>query len=256
MAAVTEILEDVRVFLGDLDLALSLTKVEVSTSVEEKDVTTFRVGDQVASVPNTAKLQAGGLESSAVKLEGNNESGALPVEGKPDDTIFGNLGMLTPFTFMPSGSAAGDPAIFMHLTPTKISEGISVGDIWTYQVDATGSLAHRGVVLKAPAAVVSGGASSGLQVGAVPEGGRLSMSVHVVSSADDGGTIEFSVESSVDDTFASPTEVLNTGVIAGNGGSIVMTDGSAITDTYYRAVWDIAGGSGGSFFVVVSIAID
>lgn len=247
------ILEDVRVFLGGADLALSLTKFSYETSTEEKDVTTFRTGTPASSSANTAKLVVGGLEMSSVKMEGNSEAGSDADEDRPDDLFWQSRGTPTPLTVAPDGSALGDVAFLTNLTPMKLITLGAPGDVWSYEVDGTTEATQRGQFLLPVSSVAADGDGTAMELGAVTAGQQLHFSAHVLAYPD-GDSIVLSLESSADEAFTSPTTQLTTGSFTATGAELLSSDGSAVTDTWYRVSWDITGSSG-SFVVVAAAAI-
>lgn len=251
------LLDDVRVFFDSADLALSLTKFEASTSTVEKDVTTFRTGTPESSTANAAKLVVGGLESTAIKMDGNSAAGSTAAEDMPDDLLYGavKLGQVVPVTFGPAGAATGSVAVFGNALVTKISTLGSPGDVWSYSCEATGESMQRGVFLDSVTASGVSGVGTVSELGAVALGQQLHLSVHVIQNPDEGGTIAFDVESDALATFLSPTTLLSVGAWGGNGGSIRRTDGDAITDTFYRLKWTVSGGTGGAYVFVAAAAI-
>jgi hypothetical protein len=65
--------------------------------------------------------------------------------------------------------------------------------------------------------------------------------LHVLSVAGTTPSITARVESSVDNTFASPTTRLTFTAANTVSGEILRTDGTAITDTWWRVAWTITG---------------
>jgi hypothetical protein len=65
--------------------------------------------------------------------------------------------------------------------------------------------------------------------------------VHVLSVAGTAPSITVSVESDDASGFASATTRLTFDAATAVGGQILRTDGSAITDTWWRVAWTIAG---------------
>jgi hypothetical protein len=66
--------------------------------------------------------------------------------------------------------------------------------------------------------------------------------LHVLSVAGTATpTITARVESSVDNTFASPTTRLTFAAATAVSGQTLRTAGTAITDTWWRVAWTISG---------------
>lgn len=251
-----ELLEDVRVFLGGSDLALSLTKFEYATSTEEKDVTTFRSGTVAASTANAAKMVVGGLESSAVKLEGNSEAGSSDTENFPDDLFSDAVLERTklPISFGPQGSAVGDVAYMANMLVDKLTTFGAPGDVWSYVCDGTAEATQRGEWIYPVTAVSASGTGTARELGAVAAGKKLYLCAHVLSTRPSASVV-VEIESDSADTFLSPTSRIALTSRSSNGGELARTDGTAIADTFYRLKWTVTGGTSGSFIIVACAAI-
>jgi len=81
------------VTIGGVDLSSHITKVTLSTSVNELEVTTFG---------QTAKRRVGGLKDSSVKIDFNQDFTAAAVEA----TLYPLIGSTTAVVVKPNGSAA------------------------------------------------------------------------------------------------------------------------------------------------------
>jgi hypothetical protein len=85
------------------------------------------------------------------------------------------------------------------------------------------------------------GTGTGLEVGAVAAGARLYAALHVLSVSGTTPSLTARVESSADNTFAAPTTRLTFAAATAAGGQALRTDGSAITDTWWRVAWTVTG---------------
>jgi hypothetical protein len=81
------------VTIGGVDLSSHITKVTLSTSVNELEVTTFG---------QTAKRRVGGLKDSSVKIDFNQDFTAAAVEA----TLYPLIGSTTAVVVKPNGTAA------------------------------------------------------------------------------------------------------------------------------------------------------
>lgn len=81
------------VSIGGVDLSSHITKVTLSTSVNELETTTFG---------NTAKRRVAGLKDSSVAIDFNQDFAAAAVEA----TLYPLLGSTTQIVVKPNGTAA------------------------------------------------------------------------------------------------------------------------------------------------------
>lgn len=249
------LLSDIRVLFAGADLAGTLTKYSYEVTMEPKESTPFRTGLPAVSVPNSAKVLYGGLETGSMKLSGASAAGSSDDEAMPDDLASNWLGSPAPVTAAPDGDALGDVAYLAELTPTKynIING-SVGDVWSYEIEGTSSNNQRGVVALPMTAIVSSGHGDAVHLGAVVDGKRLHATAHVVARAG-SGTVTFAVESSASALFTSPTTELTFDAMTDLGAGLERTDGTAITNTYYRLKWTATLGVDEAFAAFAALAI-
>jgi hypothetical protein len=235
------ILTNVRLFAIGADLTGSSNKAELSAEVEDKDTTNYASGGHVELI--------GGLASSEISAEGQWEAGD---PGLVDDASWSQLGGLGPWTLAPEGAAVGALAYFTRALRSSYTLGGSVGDVAPWTGTAKGSWPLvRGVIEHPPGTVRSAdGTSAGVELGAVAAGQRLYAALHVLSASGTSPSLTLTIESDADNTFASPTTQLTFDAATAEGGQVLRTDGSAITDTWVRANWTITGTTPGFFFVL------
>jgi hypothetical protein len=98
------------------------------------------------------------------------------------------------------------------------------------------------------------GTGTGIQLGAVTAAQRMYCNLHVLSISGTGTpTITVKLQSSVDNTFASPTDRIVFTAATALGGQASSALG-AITDQWWRAQWTISG-TNPSFLFAVSAGI-
>lgn len=244
------VLLDSRLFVGAADLSGQSNKIEITDEIEEKETTNFRSGG--------AKTVVGGLESVAIAAEGQWEAGD---PGKIDDEQWANRRVLGPWTAGAtdaSDTGTGSLAYLTKALRTSIQLFSSVGEVapWTANAAGTWPLVRGQFAHPSGTARTATGNGTGLQLGAVAAGARLYASSHVLSVVGTSTpTITVEVESDVDNTFTSPSTVISFAAATEPGGQILRTDGSAITDTWYRVTWTISG-TGPSFLFVVALGIE
>ncbi|MEV6790903.1 hypothetical protein AB0M87_02655 [Streptomyces sp. NPDC051320] len=229
------VLTNVRLFTGGADLTSASNKVELTSKVEEKETTNY--GSQ------GYKELLGGLASAEIQGEGQWEAGD---PGLVDDASWAQLGGLGAWSVGPDGAAVGNLAYFTKALRCDYKLGDAVGEIapWTSSGKSSWPLV-RGQFAHPPGiARTADGTGTGVNVGTVAAGKRLYAALHVVSvSGTASPTLTARVESSADDTFASPTTRLTFTAASAGGGEILRTDSTAITDAWWRVAWTITGTS-------------
>lgn len=227
------ILTNVRCFAVGVDLTGNSNKIELSSEVEAKESTNY--GSQ------GWKEVLGGLAEAEISGEGQWE--ALDVT-KVDDASWAQLGGIGPWSISANtGAAVGDLAYFTQAMRADYKLGGEVGEVapWTGSAKSTWPLVRGQFAHPPGTARTATGTGTGLNVGAVAAGKRMYASLHVLSVAGTTPSITARVESSVDNTFASPTTRLTFTAATAVGGQTLRTAGTAITDTWWRIAWTISG---------------
>ncbi|MFF1744739.1 hypothetical protein [Streptomyces mirabilis] len=226
------VLTNVRLFTGGADLTGASNKVELTTKIEEKETTNY--GSQ------GYKELLGGLASAEIQGEGQWEA-ADP--SKVDDASWVQLGGVGAWSAGPNGASVGNLAYLTKALRCDYKLGDAVGEVapWTSSGKSSWPLA-RGQFAHPPGTPrTATGTGTGINLGAVALGKRMYGALHVLSVAGTTPSITARVESSVDNTFASPTTRLTFTAANTVSGEILRTDGTAITDTWWRVAWTITG---------------
>jgi hypothetical protein len=228
------VLTNVRCFAVGVDLTGNSNKIELSSEVEAKETTNY--GSQ------GYKEVLGGLGSAEISGEGQWE--ALDAT-KVDDGAWAGLGGVGPWSVSANnGAAVGDLAYFTQALRSDYKLFDAVGEVapWTSTAKSAWPLVRGQFAHPPGTARTATGTGTGIQVGAVATGKRMYASLHVLSVAGTATpTITARVESSVDNTFASPTTRLTFTAATAVGGQILRTAGTAVTDTWWRVAWTISG---------------
>lgn len=227
------VLLNVRCFAVGVDLTSVSNKIELSAEVEEKPTTNYGSDGYTEVV--------GGLASAEIAGEGQWEAGD---ETKVDDGSWAQFGGVGPWSISANNSAAvGGLAYLTRAMRADYTLLAEVGEVAPWTSTAKGSWPLvRGQFAHPPGTVrTTTGSGTGLNLGAVTAGKRLYAALHVLSVAGTTPSITASVESSADNTFAAPTTRLAFDAASEVGGQILRTDGSAITDTWWRLAWAISG---------------
>jgi hypothetical protein len=241
-----QILTDVRLFGVGADLSGASNKVEVSAEVEEKDATNYRSGGW--------KEVLGGLASSTWNAEGQWEAGD---PGKVDDASWSQLGGTGPWTASPTDATVSALCYFTLGVRSSYKLGDQVGNVapWTGKVSGSWPVVRGQIAHPPGTARTASGTGTSLNLGPVPAGKRLYAALHVLSVAGTATpTITARVESDDNSGFTSATTVLTFAGATAPGGQILRTNGSAITDTWWRVAWTITG-TAPSFLFAAALGI-
>ncbi len=240
-----QVLLDVRLFAVGADLTGASNKAELTAEVEEKDVTNYGSGGW--------KEVLGGIASSAIQAEGQWEAGD---PGLVDDASWSQLGGTGPWTICPTVATVGALAYTTLALRADYAQGGSVGDVAPWSGKASGSWpVARGQIAHPPGqARTATGSGTALQLGAVPARKRLYAALHVLSATGITPSITARIESDDNAGFTTPTTRLTFGAATAAGGQILRTDGTAITDDWWRIAWTITGTTP-SFTLVAALGI-
>lgn len=226
-------LTGVRLFAVGADLTGASNKVELSGEFEEKDRTTYGSAGW--------KEVMAGLGSAQIAGEGFWEAGDA---SKVDDASWSQWGGTGPWTVAPVAATPGDLAYLVSALRADYNFGGQVGDIAPYKAKAVSTWPLvRGLIGHNPATArtSSGDGGTGANLGAVAAGKRLYASLHVLSVSGTTPTLDVVIESDAANTFGTPITQLTFTQANSISGQILRTDGTAITDTWFRAKWTIAG---------------
>jgi hypothetical protein len=240
------VLLDTRLWVAGADLTGASNKVEISAMVETKETTNY------ASAGWHERL--GGLASSELKAGGFWEANDPSMV---DDTAWAGLGSVLPVTVAPSAGAVGDVAYVTQALKSTYKLLGSIGDVAPWEAGLFGSWpTARGLVAHPTGtARTATGVGTAQQLGAVAAGKSMYATLHVLSVAGTSTpTITARVES--DDAVGFPSATTRATFTAATavGGQILRTDGSAITDDWWRVAWTITG-TGPSFLFASALAI-
>ncbi|GAA0348695.1 hypothetical protein PV735_31590 [Streptomyces turgidiscabies] len=227
------VLLNVRTFAVGVDLTGVSNKIELSSEVEAKETTNYGSAGY--------KEVVGGLASAEISGEGQWEAGDVT---KVDDASWAQLGGVGPWSISANnGAAVGDLAYFTSALRADYKLFGEVGAVapWTSSAKSAWPLVRGQFAHPPGTARTATGTGTGLQVGAVALNKRMYAALHVLSVAGTTPSITGRVESSVDNTFAAPTTRLTFTAATAVGGQILRTDGTAITDTWWRIAWTISG---------------
>lgn len=236
------VLCDVKVWLDRYDLSGALNSIAMENGVEGVDDTTF---DGSCTRTVTAGLWVSRMS----------HAGFWQSDAQPDLEIDRRLGLSnTPISVAPvPGQALGTTAYFMNSLVATYNPNGAVGDQFAFTVGAEsqdrmirGTLLHNSVE-------TTTGFGTGFNFKAVAAGEMVGAALHVLAPVT-GTTpvLAAKLESAPDDTFASPTSRITFTNATGPTAQYQTTDGSAITDTWWRVAFDITGTTPSFPFVVTA----
>jgi hypothetical protein len=240
------VLLNVRCFAVGLDLTSNSNKVELTTEVEEKPTTNYGSDGYTEVV--------GGLASAEIAGEGQWEAGD---ETLVDDATWAQLGGVGPWSISANNSAAvGALAYFTRAMRADYTLLGEVGEVapWTSTAKSSWPLVRGQFAHPPGTARTANGTGTALELGAVPTGKRVYAALHVLSMAGTTPSLTARVESSADSAFTAPTTRATFTAATEAGGQAVRTDGTAITDTWWRLAWDITG-TAPSFLFAAALGI-
>jgi len=229
----SQVLTNTKVWVDQYDVSGQLNAVAVEYGVDALEDTTF--GDDT-------RTNKGGLKTTTMSHEGYWAAGT-------DAALYSKIGGSTVVTIAGAGSAVGDDAYLAETLTTTYSPGAAVGELLSFSVDmeAAGPLV-RGAMLANNTATGNGNAAP-VQLGAVSATQKIFGALHVTSCT--GGTLTVKIQSDSTSGFASPTDQITFTAATGATAQITNATG-AVTDTYWRALWTLTGGSA-SFIVSAGI---
>lgn len=239
------VLLNCRLFAVGADLSGASNKIEITAEYEDKETTNY--------LSNGHKEVIAGLGSAEITGEGQWEAGD---DSLVDNASWSQLGGTGPWTACPNLATVGSLAWITKAMRADYTQGESVGEVapWAGTAKSAWPLVRGVIGHPAGTARTSTGTGTGIELGAVASGQRLYAGLHVLSASGTTPSITARIESDVDDTWASPTTRLTFAAADAAGGQILRTDGTAITDTWWRVAWTISGTSP-SFMFATSFGI-
>lgn len=241
------ILTNAKVYADAYDVSGYCNAGEIQKASDMHDVTPFGA---------TEHRWAPGLQGGNWSLQGFTEFGTTPIK---IEKIISTLGGVRdkPLTIVPEGPTVLNTAIFLPAAFHGSDFGGPHGNPNTFNWNGGTSKWQPiwGFLEEAGAAAKTiNGSSTGQQLGAVVATNYLYAAIHVFPGGT--GTIDVIVQSDNGAGFGTPATVLTFPQISGvNGGSgILRTDGTAISDDYFRFNWTVATTPSVTFVAVFGIA--
>jgi len=231
------IVQNAKVYLGSTDLTGQANAVAVNYSANVLDNTVLG---------NDTKSAAGGVKQFDASIEGYWNS-------TEDAAVFGNVGGNDVLTVVNGTGIVTDPAFMMACVVGSYNPSGSHGELLAFSA-AVQSRSNLGRgQLACNAGLTTSGSQSGVNLGAVSSTQKIVASLHALTVSGTSPTLDVTVESDVDNTFASPTTVLTFSQVTAATALEIEADGP-ITDTWFRITYTIAGTTP-SFAVRAAIGI-
>ncbi len=245
-----QILKNVQLFAGGVNLTSFNNKLELAAEVEEKECTTF--GSYDSGTDTVWREYIGGLAKAKLSASGPNAY----ADDSVDETTFAALGGFGAISACPSGTTVGNIAWLTYALQGNYKSLGQVGDIAPWEANWSSSAPLvRGVSLHpATTARTSSGSGTGVQIGAVSSSQKMWAALHVLSVAGTSSpTITVKLQSDDNGSFTSATDRITFSAATAVGGQWSSVAG-AITDDYWRIVWTISG-TDPSFLLLASAGI-
>jgi len=239
----TRVLDNVKFYVDEFDLSTDMNQHTISANVDAVENTTFG---------SSSRTYLPGLMSVTHSHSGFFDSDGT---GEPDDVLFGNQNLIV--TVAPETGTAGEVAYITQSVKSDntVLEG-SVGDMagFAFSGQGTGQHVRAAILVDAGTALTSSSTGSVLFApGGIAANEMGYAALHVVS-ASAGDTLDVVIESDSTVGFGSAASQITftqaTGVT-----SQWATVAGAVTDTFWRADYTIAGDGGESFLFIVSFGI-
>lgn len=218
------ILRNTDIYVSEQRLSCDTAAVQLELSVETSDATTF--------CTDGWRDRLGGLKGFGIGIEGYvnlgdglTEEYLNEIHGEPNQLI----------TIAPVQGAEGNIAYFMRATTTNLTMSATLANPFGFSLQSESqNIAVRGTLLHV-GQEAGNHTGEDYQLGAVTATQRLYAGMHVFSGS---GSFVVTLQSSADDTFASPTTRLTFATVAtGVPASYEFASvAGAITDTYWRMV--------------------
>lgn len=223
--------------LGGYDLTGDSNKIAASYGVAALDNTVLG---------NKTKSNAAGLKTTKVSVAGFWDS-------TNDGAIFADISLADILTFGFS-STEGDVAYFQKAMQGSYVTGDQVGKLLPFVLtaEAAGDLI-RGTLVANKTGITATGFGTGFQLGAVSASQAVYAALHVTAATGSGEDDVIIVQSSPDNTWATPTTRITFAGATAIGAQLLSAAG-AITDTWWRIGYTITG-STPSFNFAASVGI-
>ena len=234
--------QDMSILVGSQEMAGNAKNISLSTEVAALDTTALNTTGNMTFV--------GGLKSGSVAISEFMQDFA---EGGVDDTLNGLLGTAGVVKSICTATADGSPAYLLKsipLTYTPLTG--AVGDLAMGSISGSSSTGPvvRGLVLHPSTARTTSANGTGRELGAVTATQSIYAALHVTASS---GTPSVVIKVQSDDNadFTTPTDRITFATATGKTSQLLSLAG-AVTDTHWRVIWTVSGGTPSLTFTVTA----
>lgn len=235
----SQIVQNSKFYLDGYDLSGDLNMISLDYSAELQDSTALGA---------TSRARTGGLKDIRAAVEGFFNTSGIDIES----VMFGKIGVAdVPCTVSPIAGAEGDLAYLFKAISGNYKPGASIGEMLKFSADAQGSgeLVRGKVLLNGTKTAT--GTGTAFELGAVTADQKIYAAAHILAAS---GSATLKLQSAPAENFASPTDRITFTAATAIGAQFATPVAGAITDTWWRFVWTISGGTP-SFSLVGSAGI-
>lgn len=240
-----QVLTTTGIWMDGYDLSGQSRGVSLSRGVDLKDATTFG---------STTRTAFPALKRSNLNVQGLWSAGSSTVDGAPDKALYSNIQTEGSIFSVAPVATEGTPAYTFQATQSSYEFGGQIGEIMPFSLAAECSTTPglvRGQLIFKKTALSSSGNGTKFQVGAVAAGQKMYAGLHVLAAGT--GTFDGILQSDADASAGSESTRITftqATAVSSQWGSVA----GAITDTWWRLNYTIAGGAP-SFSVVLVIGV-
>lgn len=238
-----KVFKGIQAFLGAFDISAAATGFEPGMQLEIRDYRPFN---------SNAVRKEPGMRSDSAKL-----SGCFEFDDAGGNALFTGEGLEAPFSAHVDQypAAEGDSCLFFDSIQGSIQAAAKQGDLQAFDLTLgpSGPIVFGKTLAAGDKSATGNGA--GVSLPAVAAGQKIFAISHLVAISGAGATYDLTIESSADAGFSSPVTRFTFTQLGAIGSQFLELDaGSGITDTYWRAVWTLAG-TGPQVTVAVALGI-
>lgn len=231
------------VYFDGYDLKNHVSSATLNHDCEAQDCT---------AIGHSTKVNCSGLKVGKLDLEGYDDYAAGYV-----DAIFnapkGDAAVV--FTIAPQGVATlGNPTYTLDGNTYSYDKFKTIGEMAKFKIHAEnkGTAVIPGVTLAGDTSVSgASGAGTGFAVGACPTTKSLYGVLHVTALGS-GTSLQVRIQhcATVGGTYVTTGNYVNFTAATAVGGQVVVSAGTAVTDTYWKMDWTLTGGTTTATFTV------
>lgn len=233
-----QVLKDQKIWFDGYDLTGIINAIALENGCDTPENTVF--GQDTHTV-------IGGLKTVKASVQGFVDASTR------DKALFDNIGVGdVPLSFAAQNATEGNTAFSLLVTSSEYSNEGAVGDMLGFKFNAEASgLLTRGTLMENNSAIAATGAGTARQVGAVTSGQKAYAILHVLAVDDPADTLDVTIESDASNSFSGSETTRITFDTMSAIGSQWKELAGPITDTWWRAAYDITGSTPSFDFVVI-----